>query len=317
MNSGPRRVGLLYEHPTWSLELIRRFEARDVELVTVDVGATAGVGVEAGRRASAAARTGRSTVSAPGPITVERWINRVNALPSLGRPSSVVAATGHTLLDLELRGERVINGHRTWSIGVSKRAQGALLDRLGLATPATIPIASPAEAPGAADEIGFPVLVKPNVGGSGTGIERFDGRDDLGDAVADGRLALGIDGTGLVQQIVEPGDGLVHRIEMLGRELFYATDQPVESGVFNYCAADGCAVDGGIALAAPDRQVIEAAAAVMEAAEAQVGGVEYLIDRATGEPCFFDVNPYSNFLTGRDAELGFDPIERYLDHVLA
>lgn len=305
MNTGPRRVGLLYEHPTWSLELIRRFEARDVELETLDVGA------------GAAESAGGIAASTAGQAPIERWINRVNALPSAGRAPSVVAATGHTLLDLELRGQRVVNGHRTWSIGASKRAQGALLTRLGLATPASIPIATPAEAPAAADELGFPVLVKPNVGGSGSGIERFESRDDLRDTVADGRLALGIDGTGLVQRIVEPGDGLVHRVEMLGPELFYATDQPVESGVFNYCAADGCAVDGGIVLASPDQQVIDAAAAVMAAAEADVGGIEYLIDRTTGQPCFFDINPYSNFLAGRDAELGFDPIERYLDHVLA
>ncbi len=303
MESGSRRVGLIYEHPTWSLELIRRFEARDVELETLDVGATAGC------TATEAAASSRGAV--------ERWINRVNALPSAGRPPSVVAATGHTLLDLELGGHRVINGHRAWSIGASKRAQGALFTRLGLATPDSIPITGPAEAPGAAEELGYPVLIKPNVGGSGSGIERFDAAGDLRDAVAEGRVTLGIDGTGLVQRIVEPADGMVHRIEMLGRELFYATDQLVDPGVFNYCAADGCAVDGGIALASPDQQVIDAAAAVLAAAEAQVGGVEYLIDGATGQPCFFDLNPYSNFVAGRDDELGFDPIERYLDHVLA
>jgi len=312
MDSGPRRIGLLYEHPTWSLELIRRLEARDVELERLDVGAEVSFD-----EACHAGPRGRSTALAAGPAAAERWINRVNALPSAGRPPSVVAATGHALLDLELRGQRVINGHRAWSIGASKRAQGALFARLGLATPASIPVAGPAEAPAAADELGYPVLVKPNVGGSGSGIERFETPDDLRDAVVDGRLALGIDGTGLVQRIVEPSDGLVHRIEMLGRELFYATDQPVEPGVFNYCAADGCAVDGGIALTSPDQPVIDAAAAVMEAAGAQVGGVEYLLDRSTGQPCFFDLNPYSNFLAGRDAELGFDPIERYLDHVLA
>lgn len=305
MDRRARRVGLLYEHPTWSLELIRRLEARGVDVDAVDVGAE-----PRGRTGPVPWRPHR------GP-EADRWINRVNALPSAGRPSSVLAATGHLLLDLEMRGQRVVNGHRTWAIGASKRAQGALFARLGLATPDSIAIAGPAEAPAAADALGYPVLVKPNVGGSGSGIERFEGVDELRATVADGELGLGVDGTGLVQRIVEPADGLVHRIEMLGSALFYATDQTVEPGIFNYCAADGCAVDGGIALVDPDRAVVESAAAVMGAAGADVGGVEYLIDRVTGEPCFFDFNPYSNFLAGREAELGFDPVERYLDHVLA
>lgn len=300
MDGVPTRVGLLYEHPTWSLELIDRLTGRGVEVEAIDVGAL-----------------GTPGSPEPSRLDVDRWINRVNALPSAGRPPSVVAATGHLLLDLELRGHPVVNGQRIWAIGASKQAQVALFDRLGLASPASIAIDDPAKAPTAAAELGFPVLVKPNIGGSGAGIARFDRRAELVDAVVDGRIELGIDGTGLVQRAITAADGLVHRIEMLGSELFYATDQAVVDGVFNYCAADGCAVDGGIALVTPPAEAVAAAATILAAAGADVGGVEYLIDRATGQPCFFDLNPYSNFVAGRNDELGFDPIERYLDHVLA
>lgn len=300
MDGVPTRVGLLYEHPNWSLELIDRLIGRGVEVEAIDVGALGAPGSPE-----------------PSQLDVDRWINRVNALPSAGRPPSVVAATGHHLLDLELRGHPVVNGHRVWAIGASKQAQVALFDRLGHASPASIAIDDPAKAPTAAAELGFPVLVKPNIGGSGAGIARFDHRAELVDAVADGRVDLGIDGTGLVQRVVTAADGLVHRIEMLGRQLFYATDQVVADGVFNYCAADGCAVDGGITLVAPPSEAVAAAATILAAAGADVGGVEYLIDRDTGQPCFFDLNPYSNFVAGRNDELGFDPIERYLDHVLA
>ena len=301
MDSQPERVGLLYEHPTWSRSLRERMVGRGIDVVAVDVGA------------------GQPTPGPTGPAdpAVDRWINRVNTMPSAGRPPTVVAATGHLLLDLEVRGRRVVNGHRTWAVGASKRAQLALFRRLGLETPSTIAIDRPEAAPAAASEIGFPVLVKPNVGGSGSGIERFDRAADLRAAVAAGRLDLGIDGTGVVQEVLESADGTVHRIEMLGTDLFYATDQAVEPGVFNYCAADGCAVDGGIALVDPPPDVVAAAASVLAAVGADVGGVEYLVDRVTGRARFFDFNPYSNFVTGRDSELGFDPIERYLDHVLA
>ena len=247
---------------------------------------------------------------------IDRWINRVNAMPSAGRPTSVGATTGHLLLGLELRGERVINGHRTWSIGASKAAQLDLFEGAGLDVPPSVVIGEPAQASVAASQVGYPVLVKPNVGGSGHGIVRFDQPSDLTEAVAAGSIDLGIDGTGVVQRAIESADGLIHRVEMLGPELFYATDQAARGDVFNYCAADGCAVEA-IALVEPDPTIVADAAAVMAAAAADVGGVEYLIDAATGRPCYFDFNPYSNFVSGRDHDLGFDPIDRYLDHVLA
>lgn len=297
------RVGLLYEHPTWSRELIARARARpDVDLTAIDVGA--------------------GDPRTRFPDGFDLWINRVNAMPSPGRPASVVAATGHLLLSLELAGERVVNGSMSHRIGASKAAQAALFAAVGIATPAGITIHRVTDALGAAAELGYPVLTKPNVGGSGSGIVRHDSEDELRAAIDADAVDLGIDGTGLVQRVIESTGstgGFVHRVEMLGSAFFYGTRQAQQPNSFNYCAADGCSVDGAgqIELFTPDDEVVEQAAAVMAAAETDVGGVEYLIDRATGKPSFYDFNPYSNFVTGFDDELGFDPIERYLDFVLA
>lgn len=299
------RVALLYEHPTWSRELIARARARPgVDLTAIDVG-----------DGDALARF---------PDGFDLWINRVNAMPSTGRPVGVVAATGHLLLSLELAGQRVVNGSMTHRIGASKAAQSALFAALGLGTPAGVTIHRAEDALGAAAELGYPVLTKPNVGGSGSGIVRHDTEAALRAAIAGGVVDLGIDGTGLVQRIIDSVDGFVHRVEMLGSSFFYGTRQAQQANSFNYCAADGCSVDGavdaggvgGIELFTPPDSVVEQAAAVMAAAHADVGGVEYLFDRTTGEPSFYDFNPYSNFVTGYDDELGFDPIERYLDFVL-
>ncbi|MEM9565058.1 MAG: hypothetical protein AAGA93_20710 [Actinomycetota bacterium] len=290
-------IALLHEHPTWSRALLDRMATRGVDVRPVDVGDP-----------DAVARTLDDAVG------IERWINRINAMPSDGRPTSVVAAAGHLLLALDLRGQRVINGHHVWAIGASKAAQAELFRRAGLATPASAAVHEPAAIPEPADAIGYPVLVKPNVGGSGSGIARFDRGDELRAAVDAGAIDLGIDGTGLVQRLIEPADGLVHRIEMLGDDLFYATDQIARPGDFNYCAADGCAVDA-IALVGPTSEVVAEARSIMAASGADVAGVEYLVD-ADGNRVYFDFNPYSNVLNNRDEELGFDPIDRYLDHVL-
>lgn len=294
------KIALLYEHPTWSSELVARMFERGLDVTALDVG-----------------ELHQSAPDLGGPHDL--WINRVNAMPSAGRPKSVVATTAHLLLSLEMRGQRVVNGFRSHALGGSKIAQAALFGHLGLATPASISIHRQADALQAADTLGYPVLTKPNVGGSGSGIARYDHQADLEIAVNAEAIDLGIDGTGLVQKIVESADGLVYRIEMLGIELFYATRQPIRAGAFNYCAADGCTVGGptqAIDVFVPDQQLVAHAAAVMLASATDVGGVEFIVDATTGQPCFFDFNPYSNFVTGQEGALGFDPVDRYLDSVL-
>jgi hypothetical protein len=294
------RIALLHEHPAWSIDLIDRARVRGLDLTPFDVGEFDFSVDDLGDG-------------------FDLWVNRVNAMPSAGRPASIVAAAGHILSALELRGHRVINGSTTHRIGGSKIAQAALFTQLGLGTPPTVGIFQAGDAMAAAERIGFPVLTKPNVGGSGSGIVRHDSAAELAQAIHAGTVDLGIDGTGVVQRIIESTDGMIHRVEMLGSSFFYGTQQPLQVGAFNYCAADGCAFDGGAAieLFTPHDDIIEAAARVMAEANTDIGGVEYIVDATTGQPSYYDFNPYSNFVSGFDTELGFSPIDHYLDFLLA
>ena len=54
----------------------------------------------------------------------------------------------------------------------------------------------------AADSIGFPLLVKGNIGGAGAGIARYDTREELRAAIADASVPTSIDGVRLVQEYV-------------------------------------------------------------------------------------------------------------------
>ena len=297
------RFALLYEHPTWSNELIERARAAGLDITPIDVG--------------------NYPLSLPDLTDLDTgfdvWVNRVNAMPSAGRPPSIVASAGHLLLALEVLGKRVVNGSTSHRIGASKMTQAALFSRLGLDTPAGIAVYSLEQIVEAASTLGFPVLTKPNVGGSGSGIVRHDTIADLDLALDRGLVDLGIDGTGLVQRVIESADGVVRRIEMLGSSFFYGTEQPLQVGAFNYCAADGCAVQadaGSIRLFTPPDGLIARVAQLMTAARTDVGGVEYIVDATSGQPTFFDFNPYSNFVSGFDEKLGFNPIDRYLDFIL-
>ena len=285
---------MLYEHPTWSTALVERMVQRGVDVTPIDVG------------------------SSPSPDgAFDLWVNRVNTMPSEGRSPSLVASFMHLLLSLDASGAAVVNGFRCHAIGCSKAAQSALFSRLGLQAPRAVSIESPAAAVRVAEELVFPVLTKPNVGGSGAGIVRHDTLAQLAAAVDRNVVDLGIDGTGLVQEVIPSADGLVHRVEILDGELLYASQQKIQDG-FNYCAADGCSIeDGAIEIVEPDPPLVGMARAIVSAASADIAGVEYLIDARSGEPTFYDFNPYSNFVSGRDEELGFSPLDTYIDFLTA
>ncbi len=297
------RVALLYEHPQWSLELLERLQRRNVDVRPIDVGA---------------ASYTPHQMSEP----CDLWLNRINAMPSSGRSSSVVAAANHLLLALDLANQRVVNGWRAHAIGASKAAQAALFASVDLATPTSLAISDPKALFTTAGfpTLTFPVVTKPNVGGSGRGISRHETAAELGAAIDGGVVDLGLDGTGLVQSVIDSADGLIYRVEILGDELFYATTQPIKAGAFNYCAVDGCHGDDGpgstITLFSPTPDVVDEARTVLRAAGADLGSVEFLIDDKTGGRVYYDFNPYSNFVTGQNDALGFDPIERYLDYAL-
>ncbi len=307
------KVGFIYEHPSWSDSLIAAFEDADVDLVPVNVG--------------------ELSFSVSGDdIPFELAVNRVNVMPSSDRPPHVVFHTLHYLAFLEARGVRTVNGARAHQAGASKAVQNGIFQRLGLHYPEAVAIYRNSDVRDAAERIGFPLMVKPNIGGSGAGIQRYDSPDELETAIRNRQVHLGIDGTGLIQRYA-PSDGYVYRVELLGDALLYAIRQPVAETSFNYCAADGCSVQGDDSNIDPDSRTAEEenriqsfvppnsilsdARAVVAAAGADLGGVEYFLDPADGRPCYYDFNPYSNFVPNGKTLFGFSPERRFVEFVTA
>ena len=96
-----------------------------------------------------------------------------------------------------------------------------------------------------AEGLRFPVVVKPNIGGSGAGIVRFDTAEALAHAVAQGAVHLGIDETALVQEFIPAEEGRVVRVEVLDGRYLYAIRIYTPGTSFNLCPADVCqGVDG-------------------------------------------------------------------------
>jgi len=306
-------IAFLYEHPTWSDDLIETFRSNGIDLKLINV-------------ADLSFRPDREH---PG---FNFAVNRINMMPSSGRNSSVVFHTLHYLNWLETKGVTLVNGSHAHFAGASKALQNGLFSKLGLHCPQAVAIYQAKDALTASKTIGFPLIIKPNIGGSGSGITRYDTYDELETAVKSGKFDLGIDGTGLVQEYIY-SDGYVYRIEILGNRLFYSIKQKMLADTFNYCAADGCSASqlppegdssfdhcvlnqkSRIQPFKADKTIVAQVMSIITSARADLGGVEYLLDTQTGKPCFYDFNPYSNFVSNGQDLLGFSPEQRFVDYI--
>jgi hypothetical protein len=299
-------VGILYEHPLWFAPLFAELEARGV----------------AYERLHAA-----ELVFDPAErdVPYSLVVNRMSPSAWTRGHARAIFHTAHYLAYLEQIGVPVVNGLAAYEVEISKARQCALFARLGVRHPRTRVINDPAQAPAAADGLRFPVLVKPNVGGSGAGIRSFATAADLSAAAAG--LELGLDGTSLVQEhLPAEGDSIV-RIEILDGELLYAIRLRLVPGGFNLCPADYCELPGiadgvsgrGLPIERfdPPEAVVEDATRIVAAAGIDVGGVEYLVDARDGLPNFYDVNVLSNFVANAREVVGFDPFADLVDLVVA
>jgi predicted ATP-grasp superfamily ATP-dependent carboligase len=177
----------------------------------------------------------------------------------------------------------------------------------------------------------FPVVVKPNVGGSGAGVTRFDTPETLAAAAHAGFLDLGLDSTALVQEFIPARDGRIVRVEVLNGKFLYGIRIYTPGDQFNLCPADvcqslsgarlersACAVDAPVNDLKvegyePPSDVQRAVEAITRAADIELGGVEYLIDERDGALYYYDVNALSNFVADASRVVGFDPFSRLVD----
>ncbi len=267
------------------------------------------------------------------PVQYSLVFNRMSPSAYLRGQGTAIFYTLYLLEHWERLGVRVLNGSRAYRLEISKAAQLSLLRSLGYATPRTCVIHDPCHAPTAASELGFPVVVKPNVGGSGAGIRRFDRLEDLAEAAFTDSLDLGPDHTALVQELIPAEGGAITRVEVLGGKFLYAIRIYSPADVFNLCPADVCRTTEGAQLVrqacpadAPDhglvvepyhppQEVIAAVERIMEAAGIEVGGVEYLTDARDGKLYFYDINALSNFVADAPRVVGFDPLSRLVDYL--
>lgn len=307
-----RPIAVFHEHPHWFQPLFAEFDRRG----------TAYVRIEAAKH--------RFEVNGTRP-NYALLFNRMS--PSAyrrGHGQGIFYALNY-LAHLEQSGVRVVNGSRAFQIEISKAQQASLLERLALRHPRTRVINHAAEAIAAAEGLRFPVILKPNVGGSGAGIRRFNSTEEIKQGIAGEQIDLGLDNVALVQEFIPARDGRITRVEVLGGQYLYAINVYLTGETFDLCPGDICQTRDGAELerticpadaprtglsveaTTPPREVINEVERIMQAAGIEVGGVEYLIDDRDGERVYYDINALSNFVAGGEQVVGFNPYARLAD----
>jgi glutathione synthase/RimK-type ligase-like ATP-grasp enzyme len=298
------RLAILYEHPEWFAPLFSELDRRRIPYDRVH---------------AADLRFDPAATVAQYPLVLNRM-----------SPSAYLRGHGHAIFPslaflrhLDIMGVPVVNGAAAFGLELSKTAQISLLARLGLPHPRTRVVNTTAGVRDAAGSLAFPLLVKPNIGGSGAGIQRFESVDALDDAVTSGRLDLGIDQTALVQEYHPPVGGSIVRVEVLdGRFLYAIRVYPDPDAGFNLCPADICRIDvhpshrtPRVEGYVPPDDVVEAVRRLAGAAHLDVGGIEYLVSERDGGLYFYDINALSNFVADAPRVVGFDPVPVFVDYL--
>ena len=304
-----RSLAIYYEHPDWFQPLFRELDRRGTPYVPLHVS---------------------DASHDPGSwVPYGAVLNRMSPSAHLRGAGGAIFYTSQYLAHLERHGVRVINGWRAWQTEISKAYQLSLLDRLGLPYPRARVIHDAGHAADAARGLRFPVVVKPNIGGSGAGIRRFDTLEELSDAPD--ALDLGIDSTALVQEYIPQRDGRIVRVEVLDGHFLYAIRIYTDGSDFNLCPADVCLDMAGRTLDRatcpagaeqndlrvegyrPPPQIISDVERIMAESGIEIGGVEYMFDDRDGRLYYYDVNALSNFVADAPRVIGFDPFARLAD----
>ncbi|MEM7308649.1 MAG: hypothetical protein AAF682_18340 [Planctomycetota bacterium] len=302
IQDGRRSVVLLYENEAWNLGLAEALRERGLCVRCVDL------------RSHAFDLQGRFEGAV--------YFNRLSPSAAL-RGNDDALDLGRVLVrKLELDGHRVVNGTEAFDHELDKLRQYLLLSRLGLAVPRTLALSAGAREVDLST-LPFPAILKPNTGGSGSGVTVVN---SPAEALAGVEAAGRSDGSWLLQERIVPADGRVLRLELIGGRLVYAMRVRAVN-TFNLCPAEACerppanAADATAPRAVfehepdPDPALVHAARDVLSAIGLEVGGVEILVE-ASGRAVFLDVNATSVYRDDVAAAAGVDPYAMLANHLV-
>lgn len=291
-------LAVYYEHPEWFRPLFAALDRRGVHWTALPIQDHV---------------FDPGVLAPPAPVV----LNRLAMSSFLRQDEHALFYSQAALAHWELSGARVINGASAMAFDTNKARQLSLFTSLGLAIPRSCAAHRREDIVRAAADFAFPIIVKPNIGGSGSGVTRYDSLDEVRDSA--GNLPVGVDGVSLIQDYVPARDGRVIRCEILAGKFLYAIALNGAGTTFDLCPADVCMVDKPtitIEAFQPPADIVAAVEAVARAGRMDICGIEYIVDDRDGVPRFYDINCLSNFVADPLNVLGYDPHEQFVDFLL-
>ena len=137
---------------------------------------------------------------------------------------------------LERHGRRVLNGGRALQLELSKVAQYAALEALGIRTPRTVAVIGRQPLVEAARRFPPPFITKHNRAGKGLGVRLFHDAEALARYVESDAFEPSVDGITLLQEYIEAPEPFITRVEFVAGRFLYAVQVDTSQG-FELCPA--------------------------------------------------------------------------------
>lgn len=311
MSTSDSDLAILFENDDWQQPLFEVLDGRGISYVKVDLKTAAFREDELPRA--------RLYFNQASPSAYVR-----------GRPR-VVPFTLSLLRKLQIQGARVLNGADVFAFELSKSAQVAQMQTLGIDHPRSI-VFNDVEALAQREDLKFPAMLKPEQGGSGARMQKIESLEELRALLDENPELWEPDQLFLLQEYLphDPEFGIV-RMEFVGGELLYAM-RVVTHGRYNLCPSEHCNPGEGEGTCAipqeeappvefypyPElpEEAREVGLQIVESAKMDVAGIEYL-ETPDGRRVFYDINANSNLRRPIGEAFGFDPFERVADFLEA
>ena len=306
-------LGVYYEHPEWFEKFFSKLDEKGIDHIKMESRNTS-------------FDPGESQIS----IGVDVMFNRMSPSAFNRGNENSIFYTLNYLKYLESLGIEIINGYDAYTYEFSKSNQINLLRSLNIKHPKTFVVNHENEILKTAKDLKFPIVLKPNIGGSGANIIKFETYNELKNYLSSNKIDWGIDKTLLVQEFLTAKDSSIIRVETIGGKYIYAIKIHLTEGEFNLCPADYCKIDdqkidgmkdgvsgrGSIVEKFdPPKNIIRNVEKIFQSAKIDVGGLEYLVNSEDDETYIYDINAMSNFVADPDIVLGFDPTDNLVDFV--
>lgn len=250
------------------------------------------------------------------------YYNRMSASSWTRGHGAAPRLTLALLENLQARGRRVVNKARALDLEVSKARQAVVLGRHGIRTPRSLLAAGTRAVAQAARTFEGPVILKPDCGGKGAGVQLFESGADLANKAEAGSLGLDPETTMLVQAYIKPAEPFIIRNEFVGGKHLYSVRVDTTGG-FELCPADVCEIGDAACPAGEEADApnkfkvltdfthpdIAKFETMLKEQDIEIAGVEFLFD-ANGDAWTYDININTNYNGQAEAQAGIADTDR-------